>query len=184
MGVCAFFTVWLQFFWAFGFRVFRTIWIAFCFSWVIKGCVYHMLHWRHEEFMQTVPWNAGAQSLLNILPEMENLANCSFVYATFTTFVNQRCDPLKSVFRNLWIPMVILSTAMTLLCICWMLALHRNLHQRYLGTIHARDYSPTKTAPPKNELEMTWMIIFTSSQMQKFRISDGWFLQHFYSPVN
>lgn len=97
----------------------------------------------------------GAQSLLNILPEMENLANCSFVYATFTTFVNQRCDPLKSVFRNLWIPMVILSTAMTLLCICWMLALHRNLHQRYLGTIHARDYSPTKTAPPKNELEMT-----------------------------
>ncbi len=44
-----------KFFWAFGFRVFRTIWIAFCFSWVIKGCVYHMLHWRHEEFMQRLP---------------------------------------------------------------------------------------------------------------------------------
>jgi hypothetical protein len=39
MCVCAFFTVWLQFFWAFGFgfRVFRTIWIAFCFFLDNKG---------------------------------------------------------------------------------------------------------------------------------------------------
>lgn len=89
-----------------------------------------------------VVWYAGAQGLLNVIPEISDLANCSFVYNTFNTFVNSRCNPAKSALRNLWIPLLLLSIALTLLPIFWTLANHRNTQQRYLGTIHAQDYRP------------------------------------------
>jgi len=86
----------------------------------------------------------GAQSLLNIIPTISGLANCSFVYNTFETFVNERCNPLKSGLRHLWIPLLLVSIGLTLLTAAWVLTNHRNTHQWYMGTIYAQDFGPTR----------------------------------------
>lgn len=95
--------------------------------------------------------SAGAQSLLNIIPTISGLANCSFVYDTFQTFVNRRCNPLKSGLRHLWIPLLLVSIGLTLLTAAWVLTNHRNTHQWYMGTIYAQDFGPTRVKWRKNE---------------------------------
>lgn len=97
--------------------------------------------------------SAGAQSLLNIIPTISGLANCSFVYDTFQTFVNRRCNPLKSGLRHLWIPLLLVSIGLTLLTAAWVLTNHRNTHQRYMGTIYAQDFGPTRVKWREGERE-------------------------------
>lgn len=95
---------------------------------------------------------AGGQSLLNIIPQVDSLTNCSFVYDTFNTIVNERCSPARRAIRNLWIPLLLLSIALTLITISWILANHRNKKERYSHTIHAQD-SPRPTQKWKSPLE-------------------------------
>ncbi|XP_024356685.1 uncharacterized protein [Physcomitrium patens] len=89
-------------------------------------------------------FSQGGQSLLNIIPQVDSLTNCSFVYDTFNTIVNERCSPARRAIRNLWIPLLLLSIALTLITISWILANHRNKKERYSHTIHAQD-SPRPT---------------------------------------
>jgi hypothetical protein len=85
---------------------------------------------------------AGAQTLLDLIPAISGLSNCSFVYNTFSTIVTQRCTPVKSALRHIWIPLLLLSIALLFLTLSWIIANHRNTQQRYLGTIYAQEYSP------------------------------------------
>lgn len=81
----------------------------------------------------------SGQSLVNIIPTVTSLTNCSFVYNTFNALVTERCSPAKQSLRNLWIPLLLLSIAMTLLSAAWILANHRNKKQRYSRTIHSQE---------------------------------------------
>lgn len=81
----------------------------------------------------------SGQSLVNIIPTVTSLTNCSFVYDTFNALVTERCSPAKQSLRNLWIPLLLLSIAMTLLSLAWILANHRNKKQRYSRTIHSQE---------------------------------------------
>lgn len=87
---------------------------------------------------------AGGQSLVSIIPTVTSLTNCSFVYNTFDTIVTQRCSPAKAALRNLWIPLLLLSIAMTFLTVSWILANHRNKKSR---GVHARQDSPRSALP-------------------------------------
>ncbi|KAG0604717.1 hypothetical protein M758_9G002900 [Ceratodon purpureus] len=77
----------------------------------------------------------GSQNLLNTVPKLSKLADCSFVIDTFNNFVNQRCHPLNSALRHLWIPMLLLSIFLTILTALWILTNHRNAHQRHMDTV-------------------------------------------------
>jgi hypothetical protein len=84
-------------------------------------------------------FSQGGQGLVSILPEVNSLTNCSFVYNTFETIVNERCNPFKKAIRNLWIPLLLLSIALTLLTVAWILANHRNKVKRYSGSVYNQD---------------------------------------------
>lgn len=80
-------------------------------------------------------FSEGAQNLLNTVPELSKLADCSFVTDTFNNFVNRRCHPLKAAIRHLWILMLLLSIFLTMLTAFWILANHRNAHQRHMDKV-------------------------------------------------
>jgi len=80
-------------------------------------------------------FSQGAQSMLDTVPKLSKLADCSFVTDTFTEFVNRRCRPLKAALRHLWILMLLLSIFFTILTALWILTNHRNAHQRRLDSV-------------------------------------------------
>lgn len=84
-------------------------------------------------------FSQGGQGLVSIIPAITSLTNCSFVYNTFNAIVTQRCSPAKHALRNLWIPLLLLSIALTLLTTSWLLANHRNKIKRHSGSVYAQD---------------------------------------------
>jgi predicted outer membrane lipoprotein len=81
-------------------------------------------------------FSEGAQSMLDTVPQLSKLADCSFVTDTFSKFVNERCQPLKSALRHLWILTLLLSIFLTILTALWLVTNHRNTHQRRMDSVH------------------------------------------------
>lgn len=84
-------------------------------------------------------FSRGGSGLVRIIPTVNSLTNCSFVYNTFDTIVNERCGPAKQALRNLWIPLLLLSIALTLLSFAWILANHRNKVKKRSGSVYNQD---------------------------------------------
>lgn len=85
-------------------------------------------------------FSQAGQSLVMIIPAVNSLTNCSFVYNTFDSIVTYRCRPAKASLRNLWIPLLLLSIALTFLTLAWILANHRNKKEKYYSRgIHAQE---------------------------------------------
>ncbi|KAG0563383.1 hypothetical protein KC19_8G026600 [Ceratodon purpureus] len=84
----------------------------------------------------------AGNDLVAIIPTVNALTNCSFVYDTFSKIVNERCPPARKALRNLWISLLLLSIALTLLTVSWIFANHRNKKPHL---IHDQEYSPTGT---------------------------------------
>lgn len=132
-------------------------------AWIVGHC------WRNLTVLNR-RLLAGAQTLLDLIPAISGLSNCSFVYNTFSTIVTQRCTPVKSALRHIWIPLLLLSIALLFLTLSWIIANHRNTQQRYLGTIYAQEYSP-KGRPlwdlGREEKEKENSLIHTNKQRTK-----------------
>lgn len=80
---------------------------------------------------QIMDLSSAGQSLVTIIPTVTRLTNCSIVYNTFEDIVNNQCPPTKRALRNIWIPLLLLSIALTLLSLDWIFANHRNKKERY-----------------------------------------------------
>lgn len=88
--------------------------------------------------------STAGNDLVTIIPTVNSLTNCSFVYDTFNLIVNKRCPPAKKALRNLWISLLLLSIALTLLTLSWIFANHRN--KKPHNMVHDEEYSPTGTS--------------------------------------
>lgn len=90
-------------------------------------------------------FSAAGRSLEIIIPTITALTNCSVVYNTFDTIVTQQCPPTIESIRNLWIPLLLLSVALTLLSFDWIFANHRNKREHYASR---RDPEYTNVVKP------------------------------------
>lgn len=70
----------------------------------------------------------ATENLLNLIPQVDSLTNCSFMVETFSIIVKQYCRPLKNSIKTVSVAMLILSVLLTtsqimLLatsgCCCW-----------------------------------------------------------------
>ncbi|PIA29348.1 hypothetical protein AQUCO_06000008v1, partial [Aquilegia coerulea] len=71
------------------------------------------------------------QKLLTILPDIQNLAQCSFVKDTISDVLSHQCRPFKLSFKLLCLSTMILSTTMVILELAWLAKLYQNKGRRF-----------------------------------------------------
>ncbi|KAF5177977.1 transmembrane protein, partial [Thalictrum thalictroides] len=82
------------------------------------------------------------QKLLSILPDLQNLARCSFVKDTISDVLSHQCRPFKLSFKLLWLSTMILSMTMVILVLAWLAKLYQNKgrHFRKCSVIPSSTY--------------------------------------------
>ena len=68
----------------------------------------------------SVAYVSATQKLLTMLPEVENLTDCSFVNESFNVISREQCAPLMRSINIVWITLVVLSSVTTFTMLLWL----------------------------------------------------------------
>ena len=68
-----------------------------------------------------IAYVSATQKLLTMLPEAENLMDCSFVNESFALISKEQCMPLQRSIRTVWVTLAVLSSVTTVTMLLWLL---------------------------------------------------------------
>ncbi|KAK6923152.1 hypothetical protein RJ641_011456 [Dillenia turbinata] len=72
-----------------------------------------------ESYDMASTYTHSVQDLINIFPDLQSLAKCTFVREKFSDIVSHQCRPFRASVKLLWSSMLSLSTIMILLIMGW-----------------------------------------------------------------
>ncbi|KAK9165335.1 hypothetical protein Scep_000526 [Stephania cephalantha] len=71
------------------------------------------------------------QDLFNIFPDLQKLAQCSFVKQAFTNILSHQCKPFATSVKLLWSSMISLSVIMVILELVWIVIAYQNRYRSF-----------------------------------------------------
>ncbi|KAK9164319.1 hypothetical protein Syun_005221 [Stephania yunnanensis] len=71
------------------------------------------------------------QDLFNIFPDLQKLAQCSFVKQAFTNILSHQCKPFATSVKFLWSSMISLSVIMVILELVWIVIAYQNRYRSF-----------------------------------------------------